>query len=99
MRRALRGPHQMANKYLTKIAELTEGQKEAVGTGMLAGLGGIGTLASDAAMRKLTPMLPKSITPETFKGKAIKFGVGGGIGLGLDYIGVKAMKNLNGPQQ
>lgn len=67
---------------MKKMAEEHQGLKDAVNTGVIAGLGGIGTLA---ATRILKPGASKWAT----------FGVGVGTGLIADYAGIKANKVIN----
>lgn len=67
---------------MKKMAEEHQGLKDAVNTGVIAGLGGLGTLA---ASRLLKPSASKWAT----------FGMGVGTGLIADYAGIKANKMIN----
>ena len=67
---------------MKKMAEEHQGLKDAANTGVIAGLGGLGTLA---ASRLLKPGASKWAT----------FGMGVGTGLVADYAGIKANKVIN----
>ena len=76
----------MTNKYLTKLSTISkiaseftlsdQAKKDIVGTGTIAALGGLGTLAAHK-------VLPHNA------GSAKVMAVGTGIGLGADYVGLK----------
>ena len=73
------------NKYLEKVAELmsSDAKKDLINTGVIAGLGAIGTAATDRIVHG-------------HWGNSGKAGlIGGGVGLIADYAGVRLNKKIN----
>jgi len=68
----------VSNRYLLKISQMvsTETKKDLVNTGVIAGLGGLGSLAAH------------KVLPAGASNKKV-FAVGTGIGLLADYAGLK----------
>ena len=84
--------HNLKVKALQKHAQERDPnivKKDAVNLGVIAGLGGLGTYASHRMLPAASKMFPK------LKTGAIVGGLGTGIGLAADYIGIKANHAIN----
>jgi hypothetical protein len=80
---------QALRKHASESNDPNQGKKDLVNTGVIAGLGGVGTLATD----KLMPSVAKAF-PNV--GRKTRLGVlGVGIGLAADYAGLKAKPHID----
>jgi len=75
----------MSNPYLTKIAEIftQERKKDLLNTGVIAGLGGVGSMVTGKLLGVKNAFSPKA------------FAIGTGVGLAADYAGLQLNKRIN----
>ena len=92
----------MTNKYLTKIAQLLsdENKKDIADTGTIAALGTAGSLAADQVVggihkARAARAAARGAANSPGRSKWIVGGVGGAIGLGADYAGLKINKAMD----
>jgi len=76
------------NRYLTKVATILtqENKKDLLNTGVIAGLGGVGTVLAHKAFQ---------YAPAKMRSTGGLFALGTGIGLAADYAGIRINKHLN----
>lgn len=76
-------------KQADEKVDPNQGKKDLINTGVIAGLGGVGTMAVDKALPAAQRLMPK------IRRGALVGGLGVGVGLAADYAGLKLNHQIN----